>query len=257
MKKKIKIFMLVFALVLVLAIPSVFAYSTDDYSIDLPTGYESIGEGIFSDSENGMILITVETAEGEEANEEYFYSDESLQEAATVFENMFDKETLKEFFQIIAIEDLSDEDIENVTDMMSISLTKKEITTFTKNGYKCLHFVINYKLEDEDIITYDVYATLNNGKVYVIFTMPDGSVDSNIENAIKSFTINIEEKPQTEEENKVEEKPQTEEENKVEEDNTKAPGKLPQTGSLIAFETVATFLIVICGIFYIVNNKKN
>ena len=152
---------------------------------------------------------------------------------------------------------------------MSISLTKKEITTFTKNGYKCLHFVINYKLEDEDIITYDVYATLNNGKVYVIFTMPDGSVDSNIENAIKSFTINIEEKPQTEEENKVEEKPQTEEENKVEEkpqteeenkveeDNTKAPGKLPQTGSLIAFETVATFLIVICGIFYIVNNKKN
>lgn len=119
------------------------AYSTSDYSIDIPYNYTNQGDGSFVGA-TGQPYISILTEK--DASFEYWkYEKEYLK----ILEDFFVQHMNDELFKAVP----------SVYDY-SFKVIDSKITKFTDNNYKC--FYLNFKLNIE---TYSIYA-----KYYAVFT---------------------------------------------------------------------------------------
>lgn len=184
---------------------SVNAYSTTQYSIDIPSTYVQVSENSFTDEYGRNINVQIVPFSGSGKGSPY--TEEGLNKLTDNLINGLDK--YKEDAKKLLIEknekyetNLTDDQIdEYINSFKCISIEKKEITTFSKNEYKCFHIIAHFSMGGIDY--YANQYTLVSGNS--IFTLTASSGDINdfnnyeISKAINSFTIKDFE-PYTEEE---------------------------------------------------------
>ena len=151
-----------------------YAYSTSDYSIDIPYSYTNQGDGSFIGA-TGQPYIFIST----ERNSSYEYW-------------KYEKEYLK-ILEDFIIQYTNDELIKTIPSGYdySFKVIDSKITKFTDNNYNCFYF--NFKF---DIETYSIYLkfyvvlTADNEMYSIILTGTDEVLNSKeVQDIINSFEI--------------------------------------------------------------------
>ena len=289
MKNKTIKLISILVITLILASQAVFAASEKPYTVELKNGFTEEADGVYASDENGVVFIIETDPSEEEKNEEYFYSNKSLEDGLKDLNDGTAKEMAKDILKGMFADEYSEEEIEQMVDLIKIEVKKKEISTFTKNNYKCLHYVINFSIEDETYLVMDIYGTLKNEKIYMLVSYTEPEKNDGAKNLINSFTFVEKEEPKTEEtkseevkeepkSEEVKEEPKTEEpksevkeetkkdeaksevkeDTKKEEtkDTTVKEGKLPQTGVAVSFEAIALSILSLGTALFAINNKR-
>lgn len=189
MKKVICSFLLfIFILNLV---GNVNAYSTSQYSIDIPSTYTKVTEGSFTKENGNNINIQVVPFSGSSSNA---FTEEELNQLTKNINSEIDnlktemKKTIKERYGKY----LSDSEInEYVKSFKCDSIDKKEIIKATKNNYKCYHIIARCSVGDYKYYV-EQYSFISNNNVYVLTASVGEKGDlqsSEVKNIINSFTI--------------------------------------------------------------------
>ena len=189
MKKVICSFLLfIFILNLV---GNVNAYSTSQYSIDIPSTYRKATEGSFTKENGNNVNVQVVPFSGSSSNA---FTEEGLNQLTKNINSEIDnvktemKKTIKERYG----EYLSDSEInEYVKSFKCDSIDKKEIITATKNNYKCYHIIARYSVGDYKYYA-EQYSFISNNNVYTLTASVGEKSDlqsSEVKNIINSFTI--------------------------------------------------------------------
>lgn len=151
-----------------------YAYSTSDYSIDIPYSYTNQGDGSFIGA-TGQPYIFIST----ERNSSYEYW-------------KYEKEYLK-ILEDFIIQYTNDELIKTIPSGYdySFKVIDSKITKFTDNNYNCFYF--NFKF---DIETYSIYLkfyvvlTADNEMYSIILTGTEDVLNSKeVQDVINSFEI--------------------------------------------------------------------
>lgn len=184
-------FVITMVLALILGLCGVVnAYSTDDYSIDIPSSYVETTKGSFLNEEGFGINIEV-------TNNLFVgdpYTEENLDKFVKEINDNMDSyrdemvKSLKESYGAY----YSDEYIKAYVDSFKCnSIDLKEITTVTKNNYKCFHIIANYQMGDYSYYC-DQYQISSGDK---LFTITISNIDKNnllnddMKKALDSFEI--------------------------------------------------------------------
>ena len=290
MKNKTIKLISILAIILILASQTVFAASEKPYTVELKNGFEEVSDGVYVSDGNGFVFIIESEADETEKNEEFFYSKDYLNAVASTMQEMFTKDTMKSVLLALNLEGINEENVDEIVNSMEISIKKKEVTTFSKNNYKCLHFVFGVSIDGEAAFDEELYATVKGDNDYVVMDVTDVGGNNAVNELVNSFTFVEKEEPKTEEpkseevkeEPKSEEaKPEVKEETKSEEaktevkeetkseekkseevkseevkDTTVKEGKLPQTGVAVSFEAIALSILSLGTAIYAINNKR-
>lgn len=178
-------------LIIILSLCSVVnAYSTSNYSIDIPSTYESITDGQFND-ENGN-GINIQVSDFKSSGDPYTQEnlDKLVDEIYTNIDQYRDQiaESLKETYGSY----YTDEYIKNYVDSFKCnSIDLKEITNVSKNNYKCFHIIANYQMADYSYYC-DQYQIVSANEMYTITVSAKEKADlqnDDIKKALESFTI--------------------------------------------------------------------
>ena len=170
---------------------SVNAYSTSQYSIDIPYTYRKATEGSFTKENGNNVNVQVVPFSGSSSNA---FTEEGLNRLTKNINSEIDnvrtemKKTIKERYG----EYLSDNEIdEYVKSFKCDSIDKKEITTATKNNYKCYHIIASYSAGDYKYYA-EQYSFISNNNVYTLTASVGEKSDLQsleVRNIINSFTI--------------------------------------------------------------------
>lgn len=170
---------------------SVNAYSTSQYSIDIPSTYRKATEGSFTKENGNNVNVQVVPFSGSSSNA---FTEEGLNKLTKNINSEIDnvrtkmKKTIKERYG----EYLSDNEIdEYVKSFKCDSIDKKEITTATKNNYKCYHIIASYSAGDYKYYV-EQYSFISNNNVYTLTASVGEKSDLQsleVRNIINSFTI--------------------------------------------------------------------
>lgn len=180
------LFIVIFSL-----IGNVNAYSTSQYSIDIPSTYRKATEGSFTKENGNNVNVQVVPFSGSSSN---VFTEEGLNKLTNNINSGIDnvrtemKKTIKERYG----EYLSDSEIdEYVKSFKCESIDKKEITTATKNNYKCYHIIASYSAGDYKYYA-EHYSFISNNNVYTLTASVGEKSDlqsAEVRNIINSFTI--------------------------------------------------------------------
>lgn len=153
MRKIIFTFILV---ILVLLCPNMlYAYSTNSYSIDIPSSFSKMALNSFSNNEGVNINIQITSIPNSKS---YQFTEESL---ASIIEDL-------EYDLVYT----------------------KEITTATQNSYKCYHIISGIS-DQEQLYYINQYIFITNNLSYVLtITSIDKNDFEKYQNVVNSFTIN-------------------------------------------------------------------
>lgn len=172
-------------------IGNVNAYSTSQYSIDIPSTYRKATEGSFTKENGNNVNVQVVPFSGSSSN---VFTEEGLNKLTNNINSEIDnvrtemKKTIKERYG----EYLSDSEIdEYVKSFKCESIDKKEITTATKNNYKCYHIIASYSAGDYKYYA-EQYSFISNNNVYTLTASVGEKSDlqsAEVRNIINSFTI--------------------------------------------------------------------
>ena len=198
MKKKISILTL---LIVVLTMPlSIFAYSNDNYEIELPSTFSEIAvPNQFTDAAGNNINVQISTVDDAS---DFQYSNEFLNTLTDNLKNSIDsyksdvKETLLTQYKNAYEGILSVEAIEDIINPLVDAIKYEdflisEVSTFTKNNYPCLHYRSNLSFGDYNSYT-DTYQLVSGTTLYTLtISSKDLSfLDSQeIKDSVNSFTI--------------------------------------------------------------------
>ena len=194
-----------FAIIMIITFSPVinFAYSGDKYEIEILDSFSSelnnYIENYWGDEEGNSINIQI--SEIKSANQ-FQYSEEFLNGLINEIKNNIDqykteiREKLIHQYEGLSELDIPREEIEKVVNpivenMEYKDFLVKEITTFTKNNYPCLHYISNLSLGDQNIYT-ETYQVVSDKTAY---TLTISSNDYNffskqeVKDMINSFTI--------------------------------------------------------------------
>lgn len=193
--KKISI-IIVFIIITMFGNVNVFAYSTSDYSIDIPSGYDDVSENSFTNAEGRNINVQIVPFNDEGADDPYTEErlNEIVQELYTEMDNYREelRTKLRKENDSYNIGLTEDEIEEYAKSFKCDSIEKKEVTTFSKNEYKGFHITAKYSM-GEDISYYaDQYIVASGNDIYTLtITSPTLSeVDSSTnKSVVDSFTI--------------------------------------------------------------------
>ena len=172
------------------------AYSTSKYSIDMPSTYVLVTEGTFSDVDGNSINIQV--SQGESSGDPY--TQENLDRLVNEMYNNVDaykeqiKASLKETYGNYYTEDQIKEYVDS---FKCKSVDTKEITTVSKNNYKCFQLVANYEMADYSYYCRQ-YSIMSGSDIYTITVSAQDKLDlftQVVEDALNSFTISNYEEP--------------------------------------------------------------
>ncbi|MBR3255458.1 MAG: hypothetical protein IKF97_04495 [Clostridia bacterium] len=194
MKKSILI-SLVFITILSLC-GMVNAYSTSKYSIDMPSTYYLVTEGTFADKDGKS--INVQISKGDSNGDPY--TQENLDRLVNEMYNNVDayKEQISASLKESYGSYYTDEEIKEYVDSFKCkSVDTKEITTVSKNKYKCFHLVANYEMADYSYYCRQ-YSIMSGNDIYTITVSAQDKLDLDsqvIEDALDSFTITNYEEP--------------------------------------------------------------
>ena len=188
------LFILIFSLV-----ESVNAYSTNKYSIDIPSSYNKVLEEEFIKENGDSINIKVSSYSGKAPS----YNEDTLNE----FESMLQKEIIsqKDFMIEEAKKKINDYGLslteaqinEYVNSLTFNKIDKKELTTCSNNKYDSYHYIASFSVGEASLYIEQYYIVTKND-LYVISL---GSYDKNsfssaeTTNMINSFKIINYEKP--------------------------------------------------------------
>lgn len=180
------IFIFIFSLV-----GNINAYSTSKYSIDIPYTYRKATEGSYTKENGNNVNVQVVPFSGSSSNA---FTEEKLNSLVKNMTSQVDnikdemKKTIKERYG----EYLSDSEIDQYVKSVKFNgIDKKEITTATKNNYKCYHIIVSYSVGDSNIYA-EQYTFMSNNNVYTLTASVGEKSDlqsSEIRNIINSFTI--------------------------------------------------------------------
>lgn len=190
-----KISLIVMFLVMSFAlITCVGAYSTSKYSIDIPSTYIKTAEGAFSKLNGDNISISVTTIDGKM---EYPYTEKNLNELAEELKKQINnnKDLVMSSVENKMYEyntNVAEDDLKTILDSMNINdIDIKEITTISKNNYKCFRIRANCQ-----VIGYtayiDQYYVFSRNDLYIITNTMSSKeeLDSQeIKDILNSFTI--------------------------------------------------------------------
>lgn len=167
------------------------AYSTSKYSIDIPSTYKKATEGSFTKANGSNVNVQITPFLGSSINA---FTEEELNNLTRNINSGIDdlrdemKKNIKERYG----EYLSDSEInEYVKFFKCNSIDKKEITTATKNNYKCYHIIANYLVGDYNYYA-EQYSFISNNNVYTLTACVEEKSylqSSEIRNIVNSFTI--------------------------------------------------------------------
>jgi len=192
--KKISISIILFMVIIINCGYNILAYSTSEYSIDIPTNYKQVSENSFTD-ENGK-NINIQIVPFGSSSWDDPYSEKHLDELVNGFYTEIDnyreefKNTLREKNKKYNA-GLTEEEIEEYAKSFKVdSIEKKEVITFSKNNYKGFHIVAKYVMGE--ISTYADQYTVESGKKIYTLTISCSSLDEINSNKkiVDSFTIN-------------------------------------------------------------------
>ena len=153
MKKSVIISVII--LLLVCIATNVNAYSTSDYSIDVPASFKEFGTAIYK-MDNGN-NFNVQVTNYDEKKDGYPYTQKTL------------------------------DDLVQQMEKSGANVKKKEITNCTKNNYKCIHLmsgIYGY--------TCDQYAIFSGNKIYTITVTVADEKDlenSDVKAIVDTFTL--------------------------------------------------------------------
>lgn len=193
--KKTLLITLVF-LIIVSICNMVNAYSTSKYSIDFPEYYLQMTEDSFSDANGNTISIQVSKGDSGENP----YTQENLERLVNEIYNNVDayKEQIAASLKETYGNYYSDEQIKAYVDAFRCkSIDTKEITTVSKNKYKCFHIVANYEMGDYSYYCKQ-YSIISKDEMYTITISAKEKEDlfpQDVSDAIDSFTITNYEEP--------------------------------------------------------------
>ena len=190
-----KISLIVMFLVMSFAlITCVGAYSTSKYSIDIPSTYIKTAEGAFSKLNGDNISISVTTIDGKM---EYPYTEKNLNELAEELKKQINnnKDLVMSSVENKMYEyntNVAEDDLKTIVDSMNINdIEIKEITTMSKNNYKCFRIRANCQ-----VIGYtayiDQYYVFSRNDLYIITNTMGSKEDlesQEIKDILNSFTI--------------------------------------------------------------------
>ena len=174
---------------------TVLAYSTSEYSIDIPSNYSKISENSFTDEtgKNINIQITQFTGSGWDDPYSEKYLNEIINALYAEIDNYREeiKNTLRENNKNYDA-GLTEKEIDDYAKSFKVeSIVKKEVTTFSKNNYKGFHVVAKYKMGE--ISTYTDQYMVGSGKKIYTLTIGCSSIEEvnskNNKKIVDSFTI--------------------------------------------------------------------
>ena len=166
------------------------AYESSKYSIELPNYYLSMAQDTFSDANGNTINIQVSKGDGN-GNP---YTQENLDRLVNEMYNNVDayKEQIAESLKETYGSYYSEEQIKPYVDGFKCkSIDTKEITTVSKNKYKCFHIVANYEMGDYSYYCKQ-YSIASGDEYYTITISAKEKEDlfpQEVSDSIDSFTI--------------------------------------------------------------------
>lgn len=194
MKRKILAY-IIFMFILVIFFNSSLAYSNLSYSIDIPSNYNKVGDNSFSSAKGHNINIQIVYYKG--TTSEKFYTEERLNKIVNDMSDDIDtykeemRKKLKEKNEKYG-NSLTEEEINQYADSYRIdSVEKKEITTFSKNNYKCFHIITKFTMGESSTYSNQYIVLLGNYIYTLTISAEDSSEFDSVElvNTINSFTI--------------------------------------------------------------------
>lgn len=180
------IFILIFSI-----FSNVCAYSTAQFSIDIPSTYTKVGLNSFTNTNGNNVNIQVTTTNysGKDPYTEQNLND-LVDEIYKQIEDSKDQlvaEAKKQYGSQLTDEELAG----YVSSFKCNYIDTKEITKFSKNEYKCFHIIGNFTMGD---LTYfaNQYSVISGNNVYTVTVSGQEKEEfetDEIKNMIESFTI--------------------------------------------------------------------
>lgn len=180
-------------LLIVLLTSTSLAHETNIYKIDMPTGYHMVNENSYSDANGYNINVSI-FEYTDTVFVEDIYNDEALEIARqniyAIEEYM--KNNLKQSVKERYPGTYTDEELDEYASSYKITgIPVLEISTFSKNNYKCIHYI--YCMQMGDTFYYaNVFQTTDKEAVYTL-TLSGPTLayfnKTEIINAINSFTV--------------------------------------------------------------------
>lgn len=192
MKMINKIFIIGFIIFLLVFQSTTYAYSNDYYSISIPSSYSKIADNFFMDQDGLNINVVVDSHSYKYKGE--VYTEEHLNDLIDRFKAITEEEmldVLKSTYNQYGVE-YKEEELKELSKSIKIETTgTKEITTFSKNNYKCFHFILKITLGEYSYYTnqYQVFARNNFFTLTITGNDLDYFKTQDIKNTINSFTI--------------------------------------------------------------------
>ncbi len=168
------------------------AYSTSQYSIDIPSTWTTTVENVFSKSNGDSVNVQITSFTGNANNP---YTEEMLDQLVNEIYNNVDnyKDEMKEQLKQTYGSYMTDSEIDKYVDSFKCnSVDLKEITTCTKNNYKCFHIISNYTMSDYSYYSEQYSITSGNNVYTLTLSSSDksGLETSEMRDIVNSFTIN-------------------------------------------------------------------
>ena len=180
------------------------AYSGDSYDIEVPTSFASAlndyMENYWGDGNGNSVSIQISQIKN--ANE-FQYSEEFLKALTDEVLNNIDsykkeikEELIAQYETALQGLDISREEIEEVVNPIVDSMKYndflvKEVTTFTKNNYPCLHYISSLSAGEENMYS-EIYQLVSDKTAYTITISSNDAKffdKQEIKDMVNSFTI--------------------------------------------------------------------
>lgn len=174
---------------IVISTGTLLAVSNKDYSIDILPEYKQNLTGQYIKDNGDNIGITVSN---EKVSNPYTEKNLEMFEKALVDELEAVKPQLAEKFKNVYAGIISEEEIDKMVDSIGVDkIILKEISTCSKNNYKCFHIITRAKMLEQTFYS-NQYVVFSDKSYFVITftTYPEGEPDySDFEKMMDSFTI--------------------------------------------------------------------
>lgn len=190
MKKCIIVLFIILTIILSFS-HEISAYSTDDFSINIPSSYTNNGDNSFTNNSNGnsisIAIIPIDSPKDFKYDEETLnYLIKSLNNyLSTNFRDTLENALMREYSQYLTFSE-----IQSIANSLKYSITEKEITTFTSNYYKCFHLKCKFSIGNKTAY-FHLYIVGSNNEIYIL-GIGGRNVDilsSELQTVVNSFTI--------------------------------------------------------------------
>jgi len=168
------------------------AYSTSQFSIDIPENWESDATNSFVNENGDNVNVQINTSPLGSGNP---YTQANLDMLVDEIYNNLDSykdemaESLKQSYGIY----MTESEIKEYVDSFKCnSVDLSEITTCTKNNYKCFHLISNYSMDDYSYYC-NQYSIVSGNDIFTLTVSTEEKEDfenSELKGIVDSFTIN-------------------------------------------------------------------